>query len=84
MIAIPITSDQPGAPMRIAHLGVGTVLPLAEVNAASIGAAVNTVLTQPSYREAAQSAVRELARLHPATEAVRIVEQVLAVAMVER
>jgi zeaxanthin glucosyltransferase len=84
MIAIPIASDQPGAAMRIAHLGVGIVLPLAEVNATSIGAAVHTVLTQPTYREAAQSAVREIAKLHPATEAVRIIEQVLALAMVER
>jgi len=67
--------------MRIARLGAGTVVPLAEVSATSIGTAVQTVLTQHTYREAAQSAAREIAKLHPTTEAVRVIEQVLALTL---
>ena len=78
MVAIPIASEQPGIAMRITHLGAGTVIPLSEVNTASVGAAVRTVLTDPTYREAAQTAAREIAKLNPTTEAVRIIEQVLA------
>jgi len=78
MVVIPIASEQPGIAMRVARLGAGTVVPLAEASAASIGTAVQAVLTQPAYREAAQSAAREIAHLHPTTEAVRIIEQVLA------
>jgi len=65
MVAIPIASEQPGIAMRIARLGAGTVVPLAEVSATSIGAAVQTVLTQHTYREAAQSAAREIANSTP-------------------
>jgi UDP:flavonoid glycosyltransferase YjiC (YdhE family) len=36
MVAIPIASEQPGIAMRIARLGAGTVVPLAEVSATSI------------------------------------------------
>jgi MGT family glycosyltransferase len=78
MVAIPIASEQPGIAMRIARLGAGTVVPLAEVSAASLGTAIHAVLTQDTYREAAQSAARETAKLHPATAAVRVIEQVLA------
>jgi MGT family glycosyltransferase len=78
MVVIPIASEQPGIAMRVTRLGAGTIVPLAEVSAASIGTAVQAVLTQRAYREAAQSVAREIANLHPATEAVRIIEQVLA------
>jgi zeaxanthin glucosyltransferase len=78
MVAIPIASEQPGIAMRIARLGAGTVVPLAEVSATSVGTAVQAVLTQPAYREAAQTAAGEIAKLRPTTEAVRIIEQVLA------
>jgi zeaxanthin glucosyltransferase len=44
--------------MRIARLGVGSVVPLAEVSAASLEMALQDVLSQPSYREAAASAAR--------------------------
>ena len=78
MVAIPIASEQPGIAMRIAHLGAGTVVPLAEVSTETVGAAMQKVLTEPSYREAAQSAAREVAKLQPVSDAVRIIEQVVA------
>ncbi len=63
--------------MRIARLGAGTLVLLAEVNAARLGTAIRTVLTQPTFRDAAQSAAREIAKLPPTTAAVRVIEQVL-------
>jgi zeaxanthin glucosyltransferase len=78
MVAIPVASEQPGIAMRIAHLGAGTVVPLAEVSAVSLSTAIQTVLTEPTFREASQSAAREIAKLHPTTAAVRVIEQVLA------
>jgi len=77
MVVIPIASEQPGIAMRIARLGAGSVVPLAEVNAENVGAAVQQVLGQPSYRDAAESAAREIEKLQPAAEAVRIIEQIL-------
>jgi zeaxanthin glucosyltransferase len=78
MVTIPIASEQPGIAMRIAHLGAGTVVPLADVSVASLSTAIQTVLTQPTYREAARSAAREIAKLDPTAAAVRVIEQVLA------
>jgi zeaxanthin glucosyltransferase len=78
MVAIPIASEQPGIAMRIARLRAGVVVPLAEVNAVSIYEAVQSVLSKPAYRNAAQSAARKIAVLDPEVDAVRIVEQVLA------
>jgi zeaxanthin glucosyltransferase len=78
MVAIPIASEQPGIAMRVARLGACTVLPLAELNPDTLKAAIQTVLTQSSYREAARAAAHEITKLHPTTEAVHIIERVLA------
>lgn len=78
MVTIPIASEQPGIAMRIARLGAGSVVPLAELTAASLGTAVQAVLTQPNYRQAAESAAREIASLQPAVEAVQLIEQALS------
>ncbi len=78
MVAIPIASEQPGIAMRIARLGAGTVVPLADVNAASVSKAVQTILAEHTYREAARYTSGEIAKLHPVADAVRIIEQVLA------
>ena len=77
MVAVPIASEQPGIAMRIAHLGAGTVVPLAEVNGTTIGSAIKIVLTEPKYRHAAQSAANEISKLNPKVRAVDIIEQVL-------
>lgn len=83
MVAVPIASEQPGIAMRIARLGAGKVVPLAEVSTASIGAAVQTVLTETSYRQAAQTAAREIAKLDPTAAAILIVEDLLALTLAD-
>lgn len=77
MVAVPIASEQPGIAMRIAHLGAGVVVPLAELDASRLRAAVQEVLAAPQYRESAQQAAKQSAALRPAEAAVLIVEDVL-------
>jgi zeaxanthin glucosyltransferase len=64
--------------MRIVHLGAGVLVPLADVNAASVGTAVRAVLTEPAYREAVRRAAGDIAKIHPVADAVRIIEEILA------
>jgi zeaxanthin glucosyltransferase len=77
MVAIPIASEQPGIAMRIAYLGAGKVIPLADLDADAINKVVQEVLTTPSYLKAAKKAAAESAKLHPTADAIRIIEQVL-------
>jgi zeaxanthin glucosyltransferase len=55
MVAIPVTNDQPGVGARIAHTGTGVVVPLktlaGELAVQKLRAAIETVLTDGSYRE---------------------------------
>ena len=79
MVSIPIASDQPGTAMRTKRLGAATVVPVAELSAARLRLEIQSVLTNSSYREAAQAAAKEIAKLDPVAEAVRIIERVLSV-----
>ena len=54
MVALPVTNDQPGVAARIAHHRAGVVVPLSELTAETLRAAVNTVLSDSSYRASAR------------------------------
>jgi UDP:flavonoid glycosyltransferase YjiC (YdhE family) len=71
-------SDQPGIAMRSKCLGAATVIPLAELSAGRLSIEIEKVLTNCSYREAAQAAAKEIAKLNPVAEAGRIIERVLS------
>lgn len=73
----PIAAEQPGIAARIAHLGTGTVVPLQTLTAEKLSAAIDTVLRDASYRDAAQEAAISIRALRPAAEAFRLIEQVL-------
>jgi zeaxanthin glucosyltransferase len=77
MVAVPIASEQPGIAMRIAHLGVGKVIPLTELNKTTLEAAIEEVLSHPSYGSAAKSAATKMSTLYPIADAVKIIEAVL-------
>jgi zeaxanthin glucosyltransferase len=77
MVAVPIASEQPGIAMRIAHLGAGKVIPLSELNKATLEAAIEEVLSRPNYGSAAKSAATKMATLHPIADAVKIIQAVL-------
>jgi zeaxanthin glucosyltransferase len=79
MVSIPIASDQPGTAMRTKRLGAATVVPVAELSAARLRLEIQSVLANSSYREAAHAAAKEIAKLDPVAEAVRIIERLLSV-----
>jgi UDP:flavonoid glycosyltransferase YjiC (YdhE family) len=78
MVSIPIASDQPGIAMRSKCRGAATVIPVAELPAGRLIIEIEKVPTNSNYREAAQAAAKEIAKLNPVPEAVRIIERVLS------
>jgi MGT family glycosyltransferase len=77
MVCIPIASDQPGTAMRTKRVGAATVIPLGELSTDRLSLEIQRALTNSTYRKAAQAAAKEIAKLNPAAEAVRIIERVL-------
>lgn len=78
MIAIPVTNDQPGVSSRIVWPGVGERISLRKLNVEKLRAVTQSVLTHPSYKEAAlrlQSACRSAGG---AQRAADIIETVVA------
>jgi zeaxanthin glucosyltransferase len=51
MVAIPITTDQPGMAARIARAGACEVVPVAELNVPKLKAAINKVFQNRTYRD---------------------------------
>jgi zeaxanthin glucosyltransferase len=52
--AIPITFDQPGVALRIAHHGVGEVLRLHELSSDALATVAQRILNTPTYRTQAR------------------------------
>ena len=61
MIAIPLTSDQPGAAARVAWTKAGELIKLSNLNAYQLKKTVERVLREPSYK---QNAVRLQKAIH--------------------
>ena len=77
MVAIPITSDQPGVAARIAWTGTGVFIPLRKVQVKKLRKAIKQVLTEKSYKKNAlrlQEAIRQAGGVN---RAVDIIEQVV-------
>jgi zeaxanthin glucosyltransferase len=49
MVVIPITYEQPGIAMRVAHIGAGTILPLSQVSPGGLRAAIKRTLAIERY-----------------------------------
>ncbi|MBE7157054.1 MAG: glycosyl transferase family 1 [Rhodospirillales bacterium] len=77
-VCLPITSEQPGVAMRMQFLGAGSVVALAELSAQTLRAAVEEVLQNPSYREAARSFAAAQIGADPRTAACDAIAEVLA------
>jgi len=78
MTAIPVTGDQPGVGARIAYLGVGESIPLAELTLERLKTTVHRVWNGTSYRERARQVREEIARTNGLELAADIVEQALS------
>ncbi len=77
MVAIPITTDQPGMAARVARVGAGEVVPLAKLSVPKLQQAIDRVLTQPSYRENAKKLSAAIDRAGGVEYAADIVQRVL-------
>jgi MGT family glycosyltransferase len=83
LVAIPIGNDQPGVAARIAYRRAGVVVPSRGLKAERLRAAIERVLSDPSYRAAArriQTSIREANGLERAAD---LVEQTLNLAPAE-
>ena len=80
MVAIPVGNDQPGVASRIAWTGTGEVVAFRKVTVPRLRAAVEKVLSNPSYRHAAlrlQQMIREADGLN---RAATVIETALHIA----
>jgi zeaxanthin glucosyltransferase len=77
MVAIPITTDQPGMAARVARVGAGEVVPLAKLSVPKLQQAIDRVLTQPSYRDSAKKLSAAIERAGGVKYAADIVDRVL-------
>jgi MGT family glycosyltransferase len=77
LVIVPIAGDQPYCATRCQSLGVGRVIGPADRDAATIRAAVRTVLADPSYRDHARHMRDEIRALPPTDAAVTVLEQVV-------
>ena len=74
MIAIPLAYDQPAVAARLERMGVARVLPVMKISAAMIRDAVVRVLTDASYRSAAEEIGRKLQMQDGAGRAADVIE----------
>jgi MGT family glycosyltransferase len=74
-VMVPITADQPENAERCAAAGVARMVSLAEATAASIREAALAVLSDPSYRRAAERTRDEMAALAGPDEVMRLLER---------
>jgi MGT family glycosyltransferase len=78
MVAIPVTNDQPGVAARIEWTGAGKRVPLKRLNGASLGNAVQQVLSQDTYRQNALRLQIANDRAGGVRRAAEIIEQAIA------
>ena len=77
MIVIPMAYDQPAIAVRLARSHVARVLPIMRLSAARIRSAVNALLDDPIYEQAAVTMQSTLRNLRGPTEASDIIERAL-------
>jgi MGT family glycosyltransferase len=78
MVAIPIANDQPGVASRIAWTETGVVIPVKKLTVPKLRNAVQTVLTQPKYRDNAKKMQLAMQKAGGVNLAADIVEKVIA------
>jgi zeaxanthin glucosyltransferase len=75
IVAIPITNEQPGIATRIARTGAGKVLPIQSLTVSRLRAAIESVLTDDSYKRHAVRLQQVIRRSGGVRRAADIVEQ---------
>ena len=77
MVAIPITTDQPGMAARVATVGAGEVVPLKQLSVDRLRVAIGKVLENPRYRESAAKMQVAIDQAGGARFAADLVEQLI-------
>ncbi|ODS59370.1 MAG: hypothetical protein ABS36_00050 [Acidobacteria bacterium SCN 69-37] len=77
LVAVPITDDQPGVAARIRRARVGRVVPLRRLTVDRLTAAVDALLSDRRYREAAGRVRAHIAAANGLTRAADIIEVVV-------
>jgi zeaxanthin glucosyltransferase len=77
MVAIPITTDQPGMAARIARVGACEVIPVAKLKVPELKVAINKVLQNRIYRDNAVKLGMAIQEAGGVQYAANVVEQVL-------
>lgn len=78
MVALPVTGDQPAVAARMVRLGAGVALPVNQVREDRVRGLIRKVLTDSSFRDAAQRMQRTIAETQGRTRAAKIIELALS------
>jgi MGT family glycosyltransferase len=77
MVAIPITTDQPGMAARVARAGAGEVIPLRKLNVSNLKMAIQRVLENRTYRDNAAKLCSAIQDAGGVNYAANVIEQVI-------
>ena len=77
MVAIPLGNDQPGVAARLKARGAGVVVSRRRLNAARLRHAVNIVLHERRFRDAAQELQEAILQVNGSELAADVIEEVL-------
>ncbi|MBW4640604.1 MAG: glycosyl transferase family 1 [Gloeocapsa sp. UFS-A4-WI-NPMV-4B04] len=77
IVAIPITTDQPGMAARVAQAGAGEVVPLAKLNVSKLKIAIQRVYEDRTYRDRAAKLCSAIRDAGGVVYAADVVEQVI-------
>lgn len=75
MLCLPITNDQPGIASRVRHLGAGELIPILRATPERLRAGLEELLSNDSYRQAAEKLQSQFAELDGPAMAVDIIER---------
>ena len=75
MLAVPITNDQPGVAARIADKKVGVVISPDQASPGGFVAALNQLLSDPTFRDNAQKIQKGIRRIDSLSTAAGILEK---------
>lgn len=78
MVAVPVTNEQPGIGARIEHVGAGRVVPFRKLTAERLRGAIEAVLREPAYRDAAEAMRADIKSAGGVRRAAEVVEQATA------
>ena len=75
MVLMPVATDQPGVAARAKRLGVAEFIPVGKVTARRLRAAIDTVWSDPAYRENAQKYQNAIGEINAVSRAADIAEE---------